>query len=277
MNSTRRLFSILLLILAMFSAYLIVTNYKEVTTYVNKVIRRFSSNTVIVPENSINHRKYNYITVVETNNFEPHSKEDLKKIYYTVLNNGWNTFTFGVFQRAWYVFRKGWHLVFSRRVFHAILQCIRFFGRMVRGFFCSIANLFRGVWHAFYRVWKWFFGEGVLKGTWKIIQFAILAGIAIVVIPLPYWLPVIFPGLQGNRYLTLGGIVWVLAIGIWGASQGVRRGGFAKLKRKWLGWRARRRAEKALEREPVPEEGGPVAANSDSRSEEATPSDGQGC
>ena len=94
MSSTRRLFGIFMLLLTMFALYLTIRNIEDVTTYVTNIIRRFSKNTVIVPEYSKNHRVYSYSTVSETDNFEPYSIDDLKKIYYTVLNNGWDTFTF---------------------------------------------------------------------------------------------------------------------------------------------------------------------------------------
>lgn len=94
MSSTRRLFSILLFLIALMGLYLTLKNYDEVTTYVTKLIRKYTKNTVVIPEYTKNHRMYLFKTVSETNNFEPQNIEDLKKIYYTVLNNGWDSFTF---------------------------------------------------------------------------------------------------------------------------------------------------------------------------------------
>ena len=94
MSSTRRLFGILLLIVSIFCLYLVVMNYKDVTTYVNKIVRRYTRNNVVVPEYTKNHRLYTFKTISETDNFEPENIDDLKKIYYTVLNNGWDEFTF---------------------------------------------------------------------------------------------------------------------------------------------------------------------------------------
>ena len=94
MSSTRRLVSILLLIISLFLVYLTAINYNDVTDYVNKIIRKYSKNQVVIPTYSKNHRLYIYKTMTETTNFEPKNTEDLKKIYYTVLNNGWHTFTF---------------------------------------------------------------------------------------------------------------------------------------------------------------------------------------
>ena len=94
MKSTRTLFSILVLLISIMCLYLVITNYDTVTTYVNNIVRRYSKNYAVVPDYSLNHRVYLYKTVSETDNFEPHNIEDIKKIYYTVLNNGWNNFTF---------------------------------------------------------------------------------------------------------------------------------------------------------------------------------------
>jgi hypothetical protein len=69
-------------------------NYEEVSTYIVKVIKKYSRKAVVIPESSLYHRTYTFKTVSETNNFEPRSKEDIKKIYYTVLNNGWSSFRF---------------------------------------------------------------------------------------------------------------------------------------------------------------------------------------
>ena len=94
MSSTRKLFGILLLILAGFCLYLVVINYNDVTTFVNKIVRKYTRNHVVVPDYTKNHRLYRFKTFTETDNFEPHNMDDLKKIYYTVLNNGWDDFTF---------------------------------------------------------------------------------------------------------------------------------------------------------------------------------------
>jgi len=94
MSRTRRLFGILMLIISLFLLYFTITNYEEITTYVNKIVRKYTKKTVIIPNDTKNHRFYIFKTFNETNNFEPQNIEDLKKIYFTVLNNGWDTFTF---------------------------------------------------------------------------------------------------------------------------------------------------------------------------------------
>lgn len=57
-------------------------------------IDNIRSHEVVIPTDTKNHRIYNYKTVSETNDFNPKSIDDLKKIYFTILNNGWNEFTF---------------------------------------------------------------------------------------------------------------------------------------------------------------------------------------
>lgn len=49
---------------------------------------------VYLPSFIYNNRNYIFETVKLTNDFEPQNKEDLKNIYYSVLNNGWTNFTF---------------------------------------------------------------------------------------------------------------------------------------------------------------------------------------
>ena len=75
-------------------AYFAYTNYENISSYVVKNIKKYTKEAVIVPKETFNHRIYEYKSVHETDNFEPKNIEELKDIYYTVLNNGWKTFTF---------------------------------------------------------------------------------------------------------------------------------------------------------------------------------------
>lgn len=94
MSRTRKLFNILLLLLFAFGVYYYFTNQEKVSSFVTKTIKKYTRNQIIIPNDTENHRIYLYKTVSETDNFEPKNIEDIKKIYYTVLNNGWHTFTF---------------------------------------------------------------------------------------------------------------------------------------------------------------------------------------
>ncbi len=94
MRRTRILLSILVFIIALFGLYYVCTNYETVVTFLNKTYKRITRKEVIIPTDTKNHREYNYLTVSETDNFEVKSIEDIKKVYYTVLNHGWDSFTF---------------------------------------------------------------------------------------------------------------------------------------------------------------------------------------
>lgn len=94
MKRTRRLISILLLLISAFLLYGVVKNYEEVSTTIVKVIKKYGRKAVVIPETSVYHRTYLFDTVSETDDFEPKNIEDIKKIYYTVLNNGWTSFRF---------------------------------------------------------------------------------------------------------------------------------------------------------------------------------------
>ena len=95
MTRTERLLRILILLVIAFMAYITYLNRVEVTKNIKNIIKRFKEQEVIVPyDKTVNHLNYNFVTVTETSDFKPHNIEDIKKIYYTVLNNGWDEFTF---------------------------------------------------------------------------------------------------------------------------------------------------------------------------------------
>ncbi len=94
MKRTRVLSSILLLLISAFLFYYVIQNYEQVSTTIVKVIKKYGRKAVVIPENSVYHRTYLFDTVSETDDFDPKNIEDIKKIYYTVLNNGWESFRF---------------------------------------------------------------------------------------------------------------------------------------------------------------------------------------
>ncbi len=94
MNRTSRLLLILCILVISFCAYMFYINYDDIVKGVNIFIDNIRTHEVVIPTDTKNHRVYNYKTVSETNDFNPKSMDDLKKIYYTILNNGWNEFTF---------------------------------------------------------------------------------------------------------------------------------------------------------------------------------------
>lgn len=74
--------------------YYVLTHYDETIEYTSKLIKKYTKRSVQVPEKSVFHRTYTFKTVSETDDFNPKNINDIKKIYYTVLNNGWDSFTF---------------------------------------------------------------------------------------------------------------------------------------------------------------------------------------
>lgn len=95
MTRTERLFTILILLLISFSIYLFFQKKEEVTNVIKSFIYKFSERVAIAPyEKTVHHNEYVFLSVKETDNFKPSSVEDIKNIYYTVLNNGWEEFRF---------------------------------------------------------------------------------------------------------------------------------------------------------------------------------------
>ncbi len=95
MTRTKKLFLIFILLLISFISYLFYIKRDKVFELFNSFISNFTENKVIVPyDQTVYHLDYNFKTVKETDNFKPSNIEDIKNIYYTVLNNGWIDFTF---------------------------------------------------------------------------------------------------------------------------------------------------------------------------------------
>lgn len=95
MSRTKKLVSVLFLIIAVFILYLLITNREFVINKVNRFIDKISGYEVVIPkEQTKNKRDYNYKQFKETSNFEPKNIDEIKAIYYTVLNEGWDEFTF---------------------------------------------------------------------------------------------------------------------------------------------------------------------------------------
>lgn len=94
MKRTITLFKILLLLICCFILYCLLKNYEEVSTTIVKIVKKYNRKAIVIPQDTRYHRTYLYDTVSETDDFEPKSIDDIKKIYYTVLNNGWDSFAF---------------------------------------------------------------------------------------------------------------------------------------------------------------------------------------
>lgn len=95
MSRTKKLVNILFSLIALFVFYLLISNQDIVINKVNRFIDKVSGYEVVIPKEQIkNKRNYNYKAFKETENFEPKNIDDIKTIYYTVLNEGWDDFTF---------------------------------------------------------------------------------------------------------------------------------------------------------------------------------------
>lgn len=95
MSRTKKLVNILFSLITLFVFYLLINNQEIVINKVNRFIDKVSGYEVVIPKEQIkNKRNYNYKAFKETENFEPKNIDDIKTIYYTVLNEGWDDFTF---------------------------------------------------------------------------------------------------------------------------------------------------------------------------------------
>ncbi|NLL44588.1 MAG: hypothetical protein GX247_02840 [Mollicutes bacterium] len=65
---------------------------KEIVEYI--MVNYIYQKEIVVENANKYKRNYNYYFVQQTDNFFPKSKQDLMNIFYSILNNGWNTFTF---------------------------------------------------------------------------------------------------------------------------------------------------------------------------------------
>ena len=94
MKLRRVLLNIICILVAAILIVLMLTHKEEINVFVYSRVNEVLQNKVIIPDEKYNVRNYDYITVEEANSFEPANLDDIRKIYYTVLNNGWERFTF---------------------------------------------------------------------------------------------------------------------------------------------------------------------------------------
>jgi len=90
---TKKLLIILISLLILLGSFILIKKY-NILEEIKKIIYYSNTSQIIIPNSTVNDRNYNYLTYKSTNNFYPKSKEDIKQIYYTVINNGWDEFTF---------------------------------------------------------------------------------------------------------------------------------------------------------------------------------------
>lgn len=72
--------------------FIVYTNVDEISTYVKNTL--VSNNEPIINESNDYKRDYQYLSFSYDENYIPLNIEDIKNIYFNILNNGWDRFTF---------------------------------------------------------------------------------------------------------------------------------------------------------------------------------------
>jgi hypothetical protein len=67
-------------------------NFEKITNYIETLIN--GSQKIIIPEKNEYYKNVSYDFVKESKDFVPYSKQDLYNVFYSILNNGYNNFTF---------------------------------------------------------------------------------------------------------------------------------------------------------------------------------------
>ena len=94
MSRTRKLLTVVYILILLNISYIFAFRHEQIINYVTDKIVNMKAKNVIIPTEVFNQKDYAFDTVESTTHFEPHDIVDLRKIYYTVLNNGWTSFTF---------------------------------------------------------------------------------------------------------------------------------------------------------------------------------------
>lgn len=96
MHSMIKIKKVFCILIALVAIYAIYDNLDNINNKFSSSFDQlmFNSPKIIEPEINLYHRAYNYEFVSTSTDFIPANYNDLLNIYYTVLNNGWDTFTF---------------------------------------------------------------------------------------------------------------------------------------------------------------------------------------
>ncbi|MBR3049301.1 MAG: hypothetical protein IKG58_01905 [Bacilli bacterium] len=84
------IFLIILLLLLGFTVW----QKENIVKFYNRVMYKFQAQNVKLGETNKYYRNYNFDFVQNTKSFEPHSRQDILNIYYTVINAGKDRFSF---------------------------------------------------------------------------------------------------------------------------------------------------------------------------------------
>ncbi len=85
--------SIVLILISIVAVGAIILNLDRIKEKFKTIETSIKKEVVIKDPNEFT-KKYNFKYIKQVNNYEPHNIEDIKNIYYSVLNQGWDEFTF---------------------------------------------------------------------------------------------------------------------------------------------------------------------------------------
>ncbi len=91
---TRKLSTILISLIFLLILYVFITKFDFISSTIENFLYSLNKEKIIIEEPNNYERDYKYQTFSMTDDFEPDSITDIKNIFYTILNNGWNNFTF---------------------------------------------------------------------------------------------------------------------------------------------------------------------------------------
>lgn len=94
MERRKILVIIILLLLFAICGYLFYVRFDDLVEFYKLLLDDVIEKEVIIPETNEYSKKYDFDTFKNTTNFRPQSHDDVKDIFYTALNNGWDKFTF---------------------------------------------------------------------------------------------------------------------------------------------------------------------------------------
>lgn len=91
---TRKLSTILVSLIFLLILYVFITKFDFIASTIENFLYSLNKERIVIEEPNDYERDYNFQTFTMTDDFELDSITDIKNIFYTILNNGWNNFTF---------------------------------------------------------------------------------------------------------------------------------------------------------------------------------------
>ncbi len=94
-NMTKKLTYILIFLIIITISYVVYVKFDVITEYVKDYIYNIGKENIDIPVGVSEYRRdYDYSTFTMTADYEPNNVEEIKNLFFTILNNGWNDFTF---------------------------------------------------------------------------------------------------------------------------------------------------------------------------------------